>query len=63
MGDGIYMVFNERRLISCRYQSFKGDYRKLTANRLSIRNHKYIMGEAGKLSRDTTKILQPPHRR
>ena len=58
MGDGIYMVFNERRLIS-----FKGDYRKLTANRLSIRNHKYIMGEAGKLSRDTTKILQPPHRR
>ena len=25
-----------------------------------MRNHKYIMGEAGKLSRDTTKILQPP---
>ena len=46
--DGVYMVFNERRLISCREQSF---------------NHKYIMGKAGKLSRGTTKILQPPHRR
>ena len=55
------MVSNERRVISRRSQSFKGECRELTTNALSMRgNHKYIRGGAEKFNRDITKILQPP---